>query len=167
MGQDWWDNAIKPTSRTYYVSKNKLIRKTYDYNGKIKSITYQDPKMAEVRLIDTRIIWSYEEDPAMKYDNLILKKRAKETKKIKGFSCRKYIFERPESSTIIEAWITDEIPYNKWSQVDRYFAEIITPYGVVLEKTIRWGKAGTQLFQATLIKRHEIDESFFTDPFIE
>lgn len=114
------------------------------------SITRQIDGNGSVEIPNTSFHRPFEEDPNFVMKNLVLKKKTKEKKEILGFICRKYIFESKSKVFTLEAWVTECFPYDKMMQTKKYFGNIFTENGLILEQTRHWDVA-TQTMRAEKI----------------
>lgn len=148
FGKEHWENGLF-TSHEYYVNKDSLLC-IVESPKKTVSIIRQFGENGSTDIPNTSLKWSFEKDPTFKMQNLVLKKKTNEKKAILGFICRKYIYEAKSKGLIVEAWITENIPYDPNVQTKKYFASIFKEKGLILEQTRYWGIA-TQIMRAEKI----------------
>jgi len=98
-----------------------------------------------LEIIGSTIRWDFESDPSIKYNDLILIRKTKKRKTILGYECTKYIYRSPTNENFkIEQWITDDFSFDSRSQSAKYFSEIFSEYGAILERWFFLERAGVR-----------------------
>lgn len=148
QGEEHWQNSLH-TNFEFYISKDTLVS-IYKRPEGSNSIVRQVGEIAEKEILQSDVIWTFEKDPGIKIKDLLLKKKTNEKKEILGFICRKYIYEHDVKHLVIEAWITECFPFNPKIQTKKYFSNLFTEKGLILEHTRFWTTA-TQTMKAEKI----------------
>ena len=155
LGIDTWNSGLQK-SYEYHINADSLLFVSKRRSGEIFMFTKQVGDFGYVQLRESGKEWSFEKDPVMQMQDLVLEKKTKEKKDILGITCRKYIYHSPDQSMTMEAWITDLLPYDSEIQTQKYFGRIFTKDGLILELTKDWGVAKHHIKATRIVLNHQL-----------
>ncbi|MCP3931014.1 MAG: DUF4412 domain-containing protein [Bacteroidetes bacterium] len=138
IGPNIWHKEFNNKRHVYYVKKDTIVYHLFLNDTFLSHSVFQHEREAHLHYPNLESGWIPITSYLKNDEHLTLVKKTKERKKILGYNCRKYIYERNEGEEVIEAWVAKDLRYPKQSAMGLQFRNIMVSEGMILEKTIKW-----------------------------